>query len=67
MILTNFARFNRNEFLRDFWSPGYLLGGGRHLIPEAEIAEFIRMNRKQFYPQDTQHFDPKREPQNFRF
>jgi CheY-like chemotaxis protein/REP element-mobilizing transposase RayT len=67
MILTNFARFNRNEFLRDFWSPGYLLGGGRHLIPEAEIAEFIMMNRKQFYSQDPMHFDPKREPLNFRF
>ncbi len=67
MILTNFARFTNNEFLKDFWSPGYLLGGGRHLIPEAEIGEFIRMNRKQFYSQDSLHFDPKREPLNFRF
>jgi REP element-mobilizing transposase RayT len=67
LILSNFARFTRNEFLKDFWSPGYLLGGGRHLIPEAEIAEFTRMNRKQFYSQDTLHYDPKREPLNFRF
>jgi CheY-like chemotaxis protein/REP element-mobilizing transposase RayT len=67
MIMTNFARFTRNEFLRDFWSPGYLLGGGRHLIPEAEIAEFIRMNRKQYYSQDPMHIDPKREPLNFQF
>jgi REP element-mobilizing transposase RayT len=67
MILENFARFKNNEFLRDFWSPGYLLGGGRHLIPEAEIAEYIRMNRKQFYTQDNLHFGPKREPLNYRF
>jgi CheY-like chemotaxis protein/REP element-mobilizing transposase RayT len=67
MILSNFARFNRNEFLRDFWSPGYLLGGGRHLIPEAEIAEFIKMNRKQFYSDENRHFEPKREPLNYRF
>jgi CheY-like chemotaxis protein/REP element-mobilizing transposase RayT len=67
MILTNFARFNRNEFLRDFWSPGYLLGGGRRLIPEAEITEFIRMNRKQFYSQDTLHFGSKGEHLNFRY
>jgi CheY-like chemotaxis protein len=67
MILTNFARFNRNEFLRDFWSPGYLLGGGRHLIPEAEIAEFTRMNRKQYYSQNGLPPNPKREPFNFRF
>jgi CheY-like chemotaxis protein/REP element-mobilizing transposase RayT len=67
LILSNFARFTHNEFLKDFWSPGYLLGGGRHLIPEAEIAEFIRMNRQQFYSQNTLHFDPKREPLNLRF
>lgn len=67
MILTNFARFNRNEFLRDFWSPGYLLGGGRHLIPEAEIAEFTRMNRKQYYSQNGLPSNPKREPLSFRF
>ncbi len=67
LILSNFARFTRNEFLKDFWSPGYLLGGGRHLIPGAEIAEFIRMNRKQFYAQDTLPGDPKREPLNFQF
>jgi CheY-like chemotaxis protein/REP element-mobilizing transposase RayT len=67
MLLTNFARFNRNEFLKDFWSPGYLLGGGRHLIPEAEIAEFIKMNRKQFYSDENLHFEPKREPLNYRF
>jgi CheY-like chemotaxis protein/REP element-mobilizing transposase RayT len=61
IILTNFARFNHNEFLRDFWSPGYLLGGGRSLIPEADIAEFIRMNRKQYYSEENLHLSPKRE------
>jgi len=55
IILTNFARFNRNEFLRDFWSPGYLLGGGRRLFPVADIAEFIRMNDKQYYPEENLH------------
>jgi REP element-mobilizing transposase RayT len=67
LILANFARFNNNEFLRDFWSPGYLLGGGRHLIPETEIADFVRINRKQFYSQGGLHFDPNREPLSFRF
>jgi REP element-mobilizing transposase RayT/CheY-like chemotaxis protein len=61
IILTNFARFNHNEFLRDFWSPGYLLGGGRCLIPEADIAEFIRINRKQYYSEENLHLAPKRE------
>jgi CheY-like chemotaxis protein len=67
LILEHFAKFNGNEFLRDFWSPGYLLGGGRHLIPEAEIAEFARMNRKQYYSQGGLHIDPKRDPLNYRF
>ncbi|MCX6035158.1 MAG: transposase [Chloroflexi bacterium] len=66
MILTNFARFNRNEFLRDFWSPGYLLGGGRHLIPAAEIAEFIRINRKQYYSEENPLWEPKRETLDYR-
>jgi CheY-like chemotaxis protein/REP element-mobilizing transposase RayT len=66
MILSNFARFNRNEFLRDFWSPGYLLGGGRHLIPDAEIAEFIMLNRKQFYSDQNINYQPKREPLDYR-
>ncbi len=67
LILEHFAKFNGNEFLRDFWSPGYLLGGGRNLIPEAEIAEFARMNRKQYYSQGGIHSDPNREPLSFRF
>ncbi len=67
MILSNFARFNRNEFLKDFWSPGYLLGGGRHLIPEAEIAEFITLNRKQYYSEPNLHFEPKREPLGYQY
>jgi REP element-mobilizing transposase RayT/CheY-like chemotaxis protein len=66
IILTNFARFNRNEFLRDFWSPGYLLGGGRRLIPEAEITEFIRMNRNQYYSEENLRLEPKRETMNYR-
>ncbi|HEY5271360.1 MAG TPA: transposase [Anaerolineales bacterium] len=66
MILTNFARFNRNEFLRDFWSPGYLLGGGRVLIPAAEIAEFIRINRKQYYSEENPLWEPKRETLDYR-
>ena len=61
IILSNFSRFRHNEFLRDFWSPGYLLGGGRNLIPEADIAEFIRMNRKQYYSEENLHLSPKRE------
>jgi REP element-mobilizing transposase RayT len=66
MILTNFARFNRNEFLRDFWSPGYLLGGGRRLIPAAEIAEFIRINRKQYYSEENPLWEPERETLDYR-
>ena len=53
MILANFARFSRNEFLREFWSPGYLLGGGRSLIPESEIDEFIKLNHRQYYYDDN--------------
>jgi len=61
MILTNYARFNRNAFLRDFWSPGYLLGCGRRLIPAADIAEFIKMNRKQYYSDENILREPKKE------
>jgi len=53
IILANFARFSRNEFLREFWSPGYLLGGGRSLIPESEIDEFIKLNHRQYYNDDN--------------
>jgi len=66
IILTNFARFNRNEFLREFWSPGYLLGGGRRLIPESEIGEFINMNRRQYYAEEDIHLTPKRDPLDYR-
>jgi REP element-mobilizing transposase RayT len=67
IILSNFARFSRNEFLREFWSPGYLLGGGRCLIPQTEIAEFIRMNRRQYYSDENFHSTPKRDPLDYRY
>jgi CheY-like chemotaxis protein len=60
LILTNYSRFTRNEFLKDFWSPGYLLGCGKSLIPEAEIAEFISINRKQYYSEGNLLFDQRR-------
>jgi REP element-mobilizing transposase RayT len=49
-VLTSFARLNRDELLRDFWAPGYLLGCGQRLLPAEDIAEFIRINRNQHYP-----------------
>jgi CheY-like chemotaxis protein len=57
LILSNYSRFTRNEFLRDFWSPGYLLGCGKSLIPEADIAEFIGINRNQYYPEGNLLFE----------
>jgi REP element-mobilizing transposase RayT/CheY-like chemotaxis protein len=53
MILSNFPSFNRNELLKDFWAPGYLLGCGQRLIPPAEITEFIRSSRRQYYPDEN--------------
>ena len=66
MILSNFSRFNRNEFLRDFWSPGYLLGCGQRLIPTVEIADFIKMNRKQYYSEENPLRETSRDILNLR-
>ena len=52
-ILKTFASLNRNHLLRDFWAPGYLLGCGPRLLPTGDITEFIRMNRRQHYPEEN--------------
>jgi REP element-mobilizing transposase RayT/CheY-like chemotaxis protein len=67
IILSNFARLSQNEFLREFWSPGYLLGGGRSLIPQTEIAEFIKFNRRQYYTEGNLNSTPKIDPLDYRY
>jgi REP element-mobilizing transposase RayT len=52
-ILTNFANLNRDNMLKDFWAPGYLLGSGLRLLPADAIAEFIKMNRRQHYLEEN--------------
>jgi REP element-mobilizing transposase RayT len=51
-ILGNFTRLNRDELLKDFWAPGYLLGTGKSLFGAEDIIEFIRLNRNHYYPED---------------
>jgi len=51
-ILGNFARLNRDELLKDFWAPGYLLGSSQSLFQAEDIIEFIRLNRKHYYPDE---------------
>ena len=57
-ILGNFARLNRDELLKDFWAPGYLLGSGQNLFQAEDIIEFIRLNRKHYYPDESVYSIP---------
>jgi len=52
-ILGNFARLNRDELLKDFWAPGFLLGAGQSLFSAEDIIEFIQLNRKHYYPDES--------------
>ena len=52
-ILGNFARLNRDELLKDFWAPGFLLGAGQSLFNAEDIIEFIQLNRKHYYPDES--------------
>jgi len=57
-ILGNLARLNRDELLKDFWAPGYLLGSGQSLFQAEDIIEFIRLNRKHYYPDESVYSIP---------
>jgi REP element-mobilizing transposase RayT len=52
-ILGNFTRLNRDELLKDFWAPGFLLGAGQSLFNPEDIIEFIQLNRKHYYPDES--------------
>jgi len=62
-ILSVFTRLNRDELLKDFWAPGYLLGSGQSLFSEEDINLFIQLNRKQYYPEDNGAGAPERKYQ----
>ncbi len=51
-ILTEFPRYTRENFSRDFWAAGHLINVGRRPHPLETINEFIRLTRKQqgIYP-----------------
>ena len=46
-ILTDYPRYKRENFSRDFWAPGHLINVGRRPHPLETIHEFIRLTRKQ--------------------
>ena len=58
LILTNFAKFDKKKYIRDYWAPGYLLSSGKQLIPREGITAFIQMNRERYYCEENPLTDP---------